>query len=63
MTKNIQKELLAFDIGAYTGDTTDKLLVIYDKVICVDANPNMIKILKEMFQLTKEECFDLFLGE
>ena len=22
-----------------------------------------IKILKEMFQLTKEECFDLFLGE
>ena len=22
-----------------------------------------IKILREMFQLTKEECFDLFLGE
>ena len=22
-----------------------------------------IKILKELFQLTKEECFDLFLGE
>lgn len=55
MTENIQKEFLtsnkriAFDIGAYTGDTTCRLLEIYDKVICVDANPNMINILKEKF--------------
>ncbi|MBE7702622.1 MAG: FkbM family methyltransferase [Cyanobacteria bacterium SIG28] len=58
MAKNKQKELLAFDIGAYTGDTTDKLLEMYDKVICVDANPNMIKILKEKYTKAPVEIIE-----
>ena len=40
---------IAFDIGAYTGDTTDKLLQVYDKVICVDANPNMVNLLRKKY--------------
>lgn len=33
---------LAYDIGAYNGDTTDCILKYYDEVICIDANPNII---------------------
>ena len=37
---------LAFDIGAYNGDTTDDILKYYDSVICIDANPYIIDELK-----------------
>lgn len=53
MTNNI-----AFDIGAYTGDTTDKLLTVYDRVICVDANPNMINLLRKKYDNTSVEIIE-----
>ena len=47
--KSEQTKRIAFDVGAYTGDTTDKLLQVYDKVICIDANPNMINNLRKKY--------------
>lgn len=45
--------MLAFDIGCYNGDSTEKILQYYDKIICVDANPNAISEIKKKFKDNK----------
>lgn len=45
--------MLAYDIGCYTGDTCEELLVFYDKVICIDANPRNIEKIREKYRDNK----------
>lgn len=40
---------IAFDIGANIGQTVDKLLPNYDKIICFEPNPNLVTIIKDKF--------------
>ena len=45
-TVGANNDKLAFDIGSYTGDTTEVLLKTYGRIVCLDANPQMINTLK-----------------
>ena len=40
---------LAFDIGCNIGQTSDFLLPSYDKIICFEPNPNLVKQLKNKY--------------